>query len=260
MHAAEFGSGAGNSEDDDAETSVPATRAAPVVFSSMHEVEEFWDQQAHYVSDLCKVDVTVARNLLKEHGHDIDAAITNCLVNVRCLSIRQLNCTLHVTHLFLMPLCPVPLLVDDMKLLMCVIRCLCLLQKGNRELTAEASSAKDAAVTCCVCFQAFMPSSENNVVLPCGHAATCSRCWGAYIMTRLEDGQAANIQCTEPGCTMPVPLAEAKKVVPARRYDPYATVAFTCEQAPLKWFRAMYSTAPLIVSRQALPMRLAGRC
>jgi hypothetical protein len=68
-------------EDDDADTAAPM---APVVFSSMQEVEAFWDQQALYVSSVCSVDVTVARNLLKEHGHDADAAIQGHLVNVRC--------------------------------------------------------------------------------------------------------------------------------------------------------------------------------
>jgi hypothetical protein len=56
---------------------------APVVFSSMQEVEGFWDQQTLYVSSVCAIDVTVARNLLKEHSHDIDAAIQGYLVSVR---------------------------------------------------------------------------------------------------------------------------------------------------------------------------------
>ena len=68
------------SEEDDA-TAPPFV--APVVFSSMQEVEGFWDQQTLYVSSVCAIDVSMARNLLKEHSHDIDAAIQGYLVSVR---------------------------------------------------------------------------------------------------------------------------------------------------------------------------------
>ena len=73
---------AGISEDDDVEVPAP-TRSAPVVFASMQEVESFWDQQAHYVSNVCSVDVAMARGLLREHHHDVDAAIQGFLMNVR---------------------------------------------------------------------------------------------------------------------------------------------------------------------------------
>lgn len=56
---------------------------APTVFRSMREVEEFWNEQARYVSDVCSIDDGYARQLLKEHGHDTDAAIQDFLVNVR---------------------------------------------------------------------------------------------------------------------------------------------------------------------------------
>jgi ankyrin repeat and IBR domain-containing protein 1 len=89
------------------------------------------------------------------------------------------------------------------------------MQKGSRDLDAGGKGASSTAFTCCVCYQSFHPT-EENVVLPCGHSSTCARCWGLYVMSRLDEGNAAQIQCTEPGCSMPVPLGEAKKVVPAR--------------------------------------------
>lgn len=68
---------------DDEEEDSGSTSPAPVVFCSMHEVEAFWDEQSRYVSDVCSIDDGSARQLLKEHGHDADAAIQDFLVNVR---------------------------------------------------------------------------------------------------------------------------------------------------------------------------------
>lgn len=62
------------------------TSQTPLIFCSMHEVEAFWDEQTRYVSDVCSIDDGSARQLLKEHGHDADAAIQDFLVNVRILS------------------------------------------------------------------------------------------------------------------------------------------------------------------------------
>ena len=78
------------SEEDDGDTAAPAC-VAPVVFSSMQEVEGYWNQQALYVSSVCSVDVSMARNLLKEHSHDTDAAIQGYLVAV-CPSPYLLGC------------------------------------------------------------------------------------------------------------------------------------------------------------------------
>ena len=69
-------------ENENAEVSDKAN-AAPMVFHSMHEVEAFWNEQARYVCDVCSIDDGYARQLLKEHGHDADAAIQDFLVNVR---------------------------------------------------------------------------------------------------------------------------------------------------------------------------------
>ena len=79
----------------------------------------------------------------------------------------------------------------------------------------ELNRSADSSRKCTVCFQSFNMAADN-VKLPCGHSSTCARCWGLYVVARLDDGQAAQIQCTEPGCSMPLPLAEAKKVVPLR--------------------------------------------
>jgi hypothetical protein len=68
------------SEDGDVDSSAAVHSAAPLVFSSMQEVEEFWNQQALYVSSLCSVSVPVARQLLKENNHDVDAAIQGYLM------------------------------------------------------------------------------------------------------------------------------------------------------------------------------------
>jgi hypothetical protein len=87
-------------------------------------------------------------------------------------------------------------------------------QKGLRVHQPNSATVRPSMRTCSVCFQAFSPDAEN-VTLPCGHDSTCARCWGLYIMSKLEEGQAAHIQCTEPGCSMPVPLAEAKRVLPS---------------------------------------------
>lgn len=75
-----------DAEDDEEDAANPSP--APLVFSSMHEVEAFWDEQSRYVSDVCSIDDGSARQLLKEHGHDADAAIQDFLVNVRPLRAR----------------------------------------------------------------------------------------------------------------------------------------------------------------------------
>lgn len=82
---------AGISEDEDVEVPAP-TRSAPVVFASMQEVEAFWDQQAHYVSSVCSVDVPLARSLLREHHHDVDAAIQGFLMNVCFRLLLEAHC------------------------------------------------------------------------------------------------------------------------------------------------------------------------
>lgn len=70
-----------DADDEEEESASPSP--GPVVFCSMHEVEAFWDEQSRYVSDVCSIDDGSARQLLKEHGHDADAAIQDFLVNVR---------------------------------------------------------------------------------------------------------------------------------------------------------------------------------
>lgn len=84
---------AGASEDEDCEPSAAAAqRAAPLVFSSMQEVETFWNQQALYVSSVCSVSVAAARHLLKDHHHDVDAAIQGFLMHVRALAAAARAC------------------------------------------------------------------------------------------------------------------------------------------------------------------------
>jgi hypothetical protein len=70
----------GPSEDGEGDSSLAVHSAAPLVFSGIQEVEEFWNQQALHVSSLCSVSIPVARQLLKEHNHDLDAAIQGYLM------------------------------------------------------------------------------------------------------------------------------------------------------------------------------------
>ena len=107
---------AGASEEDDA-TELPAAvaRATPVVFASMQEVEAFWDQQALHVSGVCSVELTLARKLLKEHGHDVDAAIQGYLVHVRhdlfCCFTATCSLTSATDYMGMTP--PIVLCVSD---------------------------------------------------------------------------------------------------------------------------------------------------
>jgi hypothetical protein len=77
--------GAADDDDDtvvhDARLSV--TEPAQRVFMSMREVEAFWDAQARHISNVCSVDMGLARYLLKEHGHETDRAIQAYLLHVR---------------------------------------------------------------------------------------------------------------------------------------------------------------------------------
>ena len=54
----------------------------PQVFSSMQEVEEFWDAQARHLCSVCSLDMATARRVLTNHAHDVDAAIRSCLLKV----------------------------------------------------------------------------------------------------------------------------------------------------------------------------------
>ena len=106
------------------------------------------------------------------------------------------------------------------QLLELMAACLCFnldlsMQKGSSSAsTSKVDNAPAQMQMCCVCFLSFATNAVN-VRLPCGHNDTCPACWRRYIMSKLDDGQAAHLQCTQPGCRMAVPLAEAKRVLPA---------------------------------------------
>ena len=74
-------------EDDDADVpsddAPPAAASAPQVFSSIQEVEEWWDAQARHLASVCALDLPAAHHVLRAHAYDVPAAIRACLLKVR---------------------------------------------------------------------------------------------------------------------------------------------------------------------------------
>lgn len=99
------------------------------------------------------------------------------------------------------------------------------MQKGKDGQLEADITRQQSMQTCCVCFQQYS-TLDTNVVLPCGHTSTCVACWQLYIASQLDDGKGAALHCTEPGCGMPLPLEEAKKVLSHERCVP--SVATRC--------------------------------
>lgn len=78
-------------EDDDADCDDgPGSR--PRIFSSMQEVEEFWEAQARYVSAVTSLPLGDAHRLLRDHTYDADAAIKAHMLLVRRWTLGSHAC------------------------------------------------------------------------------------------------------------------------------------------------------------------------